>query len=70
MKLGDLRKITAGLPDETELEIRDEQTEELYGVNELESIAFPDDFGEKKTSFWLRLTTNVKLQSDAYCFRK
>ena len=42
MKLGDLRKMTVGLPDETELEIHDENTGEVYTVHEMQAIAFED----------------------------
>ena len=69
MKLGDLRKMTAGLPDETELEICDENTGEVYAIHEMQAMAFEDchtkDF-DGETGFWLRLTTNVGLQTENY----
>lgn len=69
MILGDLRKLTAGLPDETELEIRDENTEETYAIHEIKAMAFSDCHAENfngKTGFWLQFTTNVELQSGTY----
>lgn len=69
MILGDLRKLTAGLPDETELEIRDENTEETYEIHEIKATAFPDCHTENfdgTTGFWLQFTTNIELQSETY----
>lgn len=69
MKLGDIRKLTAGLPDETELEIRDENTEETYAIHEIKAMGFEDchtkDF-DGETGFWLQFTTNIELQSGTY----
>lgn len=69
MILGDIRKMTAGLPDETKLEIRDESTDETYAICEIKSMAFEDcytkNFGEE-TIFWLQFTTNIELQSEQY----
>lgn len=64
MVLGDLRRLTAGLPDETELEIRDENTEETYAIHEIKAMAFGDchtDNFNGTTGFWLQFTTNVEL---------
>lgn len=69
MKLGDLRKMTAGLPDETELEIHDENTEEVYAVHEMHAMAFENcrtETFDGTTGFLLRLTTNIGLQTSSY----
>lgn len=69
MTLGDMRKLIAGLPNETELEIRDENTEETYAIHEIKAMAFPDCHTENfegKTGFWLQFTTNIELQSATY----
>ena len=73
MKLGDIRKLTAGLPDETELEIRDENTEEVYEIHEIMTMAFANCHTEAyddTTEFWLQFTTNIELQSGLYSARK
>lgn len=69
MTLGDIRKLIAGLPDETEVEIRDEATEETYAVHEAKAMAFESCHTNNYdgcTGFWLQLTTNIELQTDAY----
>jgi hypothetical protein len=69
MTVGDLRKIMAGLDDDTELEIRDEATEETYGIHEMNAMALSGCHTEKyngKTGYWLQFTTNIELQTECY----
>lgn len=69
MTIGDLRKIIAGLDDDTELEIKDEATEETYGVHEMNVIAFERSTGKipkEETKYWMQLITNIELQTERY----
>lgn len=69
MTLGDIRKITAGLPDKTELKIRDENTEEIYAIHEIGTKAYENCHTEafdSTTGFWLQFTTNIGLQTGIY----
>ncbi len=69
MTIGDLRKIIAGLDDDTELEIEDEVTEETYGVHKMNVIALECRTGKipkEETKYWMRLITNIELQTECY----
>lgn len=65
MTVGNLRKIIAGLDDDTELEIKDEATEEAYDIYVIEAIAYStlsrNGEGER-----LQFVTNIELQTGCY----
>lgn len=69
MTIGDLRKIIAGLDDDTEIKIKDEATEETYGVHKMNVIAFERSAGripKEETKYWMQLITNIELQTECY----
>lgn len=72
MTVGDLRKIIAGLDNDTELEIKDEATEETYDIYEVDAIAYSDSAhnGVLRKRSRLQFVTNVELQTGRYSMDK
>lgn len=65
MTIGDLRKIIAGLDDDTEIEIKDEATEETYDIYEIGAIAY-SVFSRNGEGNRLQVVTNIELQTGHY----
>lgn len=65
MTVGDLRKIIAGLDDDTELEVKDEATEETYDIYVIEAMAYSASSCNRKRNR-LQFVTNIELQTGCY----
>lgn len=67
--LGEFRKLTSSLSEETEIEIMDENTGEVYEIHEITTsvrVNHSVDNSDRISVFGVRLTTNIGLQSDSY----
>ena len=63
MLVKDLRKIIAGLDDDTKLEIKDVRTGETYDIHEIEVRAYKKPYGPECV---LTLKTNIADQTASY----
>lgn len=65
MLVKDLRKIMAGLEDDTELEIRDEVTEETYAIHKLQAVVC-EGASIETSECKLIFTINIQEQTASY----